>query len=219
MLDGKLKEYLNEKIPEKSPLLKEIENYAKKEYIPIMEPYSMEVLLQLLKLYKPKTILEIGTAIGYSAIRMAMATDATIVTVEKDPQRIQMARKFILQSELSNRIVLLEGDALNIVEKVELYAPYDCLFIDAAKVQYKTFFTNYEKYLTERAVIITDNVLFKGYVYDSGPPNKKLQRIGKKIDEYNQWLLTHPAYDTVILPVGDGMSVSIGKCKSNGVKK
>ncbi|WAA10290.1 O-methyltransferase [Fervidibacillus albus] len=217
MLDEKLVAYLYGKIPEKSSLLNEMEDYAKREYIPIMEPYSMEVLLHLLKLYKPKTILEIGTAIGYSAIRMAMATNASVVTVERDEKRSQDAKSYIDRAGLSNRIVLLEGDAFDLTEQVAAYAPFDCLFIDAAKVQYKAFLTMYEKYLTDGAIVISDNILFKGYVYDAGPANKKLQRMGRKIDEYNEWLLNHPSYDTVILPVGDGLSISLRKDK--GVKK
>ncbi|MCU9613964.1 O-methyltransferase [Caldibacillus lycopersici] len=211
MMNEKLLDYLYEKIPKRSPLFEEMEQYAKEEHVPIMDPYSMETLLLLLQLYKPKAILEIGAAIGYSALRMASRTDAKIVTVERDEKRISDAKKFINQANKADQIVLLEGDAFDLVDQVAAYAPFDCMFIDAAKGQYQRFFEAFEPYMAESHVIITDNVLFRGFVYNGQYENKRLANLAKKIDQYNHWLITNQAYQTVILPVGDGMAISIKK--------
>lgn len=209
MIQGKLKEYLQETLPKRSPFFEEMEQYAIQYKVPIMDPYSMETLLQLLRLYKPSSILEIGTAIGYSSLRMANVLDAKIVTIERDQGRITDAKEFIKRAEKQEQITLLEGDAFELVDDIRGYGPFQCLFIDAAKGQYKRFFETFEPMLTDDCIIITDNVLFKGYVFEETPENKRLSSLGKKINHYNEWLTQHPNYHTVILPVGDGIAVSV----------
>lgn len=214
MIDGKLLSYLYKQIPERKPFFKEMEHYARRHAVPIMDLYSMETVLVLLNMFRPKKILEIGTAIGYSALRMADATGAKIVTIERDDDRYEMAKANIALENKEEQITLIKGDAFEVFHKVSAVAPFDCLFIDAAKGQYQKFFETYTPLLTDRSLVITDNVLFKGYVIGNEGENKRLHKLGEKIDRYNNWLIHHPDYQTVILPVGDGIAISVKKSAS-----
>lgn len=171
----------------------------------------MEVLLQILSVKQPKKILEIGTAIGYSAIRMALELpSAEIYTIERNEKRHEEAVNNIKEFQLDDRIHVFYGDALELADAVHVTAPYDVIFIDAAKGQYQNFFHLYEPMLSPDGVILTDNVLFKGLVaedYSKIEP-KRRRRLVAKIDEYNHWLMNHPDYQTAIIPVGDGLAIS-----------
>ena len=209
MQNEKLHAYLDELIEKRPELLDKMEQYAKENAVPIMELSGIESMLQLLRIQKPRVILEIGTAIGYSALRMAYALpECKIMTIERDVSRYELAEKFFLQAEKTSQIVLIKGDALEVEAAVKAYAPFDTIFIDAAKGQYQKFFEIYSRYLTEDGVIITDNVLFKGLVYADEIDNKRKKNLVKKIKNFNEWLMKHPDYDTVILPVGDGVAIS-----------
>ncbi|WP_404428799.1 O-methyltransferase [Sutcliffiella horikoshii] len=209
--ENKIITYLNTLTPQRNELVSKMEKLAEKENVPIMDLVGMETLLQLLRLSTPKRILEIGAAIGYSAIRMAQALpEVTIVTIERDEHRYFQAKAHIEQAGLQDRIQLILGDALEVSDQVEKEAPFDFIFVDAAKGQYERFFTMYETLLNEAGIIITDNVLFRGMVaedHDSIEP-KRIRNLVKKIDRYNRWLMEHPDYITTILPVGDGIAIS-----------
>lgn len=209
MLNEKLHSYIEELVPARNSLLTEMEGYAKEHKIPIMELAGMETMLQLLRIQQSKKILEIGTAIGYSALRMADAMPAAkIVTIERDMERLQTANEFLNRTESSKQITIIRGDALEVEAIVREHAPFDAIFVDAAKGQYKKFFEIYSKYLDEDGIIITDNVLFKGLVCETEIESKRTRNLVKKIDEFNHWLMNHPDYFSVILPVGDGVAVS-----------
>lgn len=187
----------------------EMEDYAKQHNVPIMELAGIEAMLQLLRIQQSKNILEVGTAIGYSALRMAYALpEAKIITIERDEVRLQQAEDFISRSGRSDHITLIEGDALDVENLVSVHAPFDVIFVDAAKGQYKKFFEIYSKYLHADGIIITDNVLFKGLVTETEIESKRIRNLVKKIDEFNHWLMSHPDYHSVILPVGDGVAIS-----------
>ncbi|MRG86684.1 methyltransferase domain-containing protein [Salinibacillus xinjiangensis] len=191
-----------------------MEKYATENKIPIMEPLGIELLKQMLRVKQPKNILEIGAAIGYSAIRMAEATtDSTIVTVERDESRYQQALANIKETNLSERIDVIFGDALEVYETVKEKGPYDVFFIDAAKGQYQQFFELYEQLIHQDGLIITDNVLFKGYVVDDqeGAQKGRMQKIGQKVRAFNNWILNHPDFVTTIVPVGDGVALTVRK--------
>lgn len=210
-LDGKIEKYLQSLIPERTGLLKEMEQYAEAEHVPIMEPEGIATLLQFLRIQHPKAILELGTAIGYSAIRMAETLpDTRIVTIERFEKRIEVAKANFAKSGFSDRITLIGGDALEAFDHVKEHGLFDLIFVDAAKGQYRRFFELYEPLLNKDGIIITDNVLFKGLVAEdlaNITPRRKRELI-KKIQNFNQWLLSHPNYDTVILPIGDGIAIS-----------
>lgn len=217
-MNGKIEKYLQSLIPERIGLLKEIEDYAIAEHVPIMEPEGIATLLQLLRIHRPQAILELGTAIGYSAIRMAETLpDAQIVTIERIEKRIEVAKANFSKSGFSNRITLVESDALEAFELVKEHGPFDLIFVDAAKGQYRRFFELYEPLLNKDGIIITDNVLFKGLVAEDLAditPRRKRGLI-KRIQNFNQWLLSHPNYDTVILPIGDGIAISKHRGEQN----
>ncbi|MEY8750416.1 O-methyltransferase [Alkalicoccobacillus gibsonii] len=212
MFDQETLDYLVALTPKRSELIEEMEQYAAEHSVPIMDLVGIESLLQLMQLNPPKRILEIGAAIGYSAIRMATALPKTeIVTIERDPERAAMARSYIEKSGLGNRIQLIEGDALDVVEILEKMPLFDVLFIDAAKGQYKRFFELYTELITSSGIVFSDNVLFRGLVAKSNLSNKRLSKLAGKIDSYNQYLMEHPAFLTRVLPIGDGLAVSIKK--------
>lgn len=216
MLNEKLQSYIEDLIPERNSLLTEMEGYAKDHHVPIMELAGIEAMLQLLRIHHSKHILEVGTAIGYSALRMACAMpNAKIVTIERDEERFQLAEEFIKRSDNGEHITIIQGDALEVEKTVRGHAPFDAIFVDAAKGQYKKFFEIYSKYLSEDGIIITDNVLFKGLVAETEIESKRTRNLVKKIDEFNHWLMNHPYYDSVILSVGDGIAISKrrGECK------
>jgi predicted O-methyltransferase YrrM len=210
MISQDITAYLQSFTSEKNPLILEMEQYATKHSIPIMEWTGIETMLQVLKIRKPEKILEIGTAIGYSAIRMADALpNAKIVTIERDAERYEKALYYIQQSGFSSRIQLIFGDALEKWEEASQSGPYDALFIDAAKGKYQHFFQTYEKMLKANGLVITDNVLFKGLVVENQIENKNIKNLVKKIRSFNEWLMNHPDFETTILPVGDGVAISI----------
>ena len=205
----KLSAYIDGLFADRNALLSEMEKYASEHHVPIMELAGMETMLQLLRIHRSKRILEVGTAIGYSALRMATALpEAEIITIERDIERIQIAKEFIEHSGKAEQIILIEGDALEVEDVVRRHGPFDAIFIDAAKGQYKKFFELYAKYLTAEGMVVTDNVLFKGLVAEAEIDSKRTRNLVKKIDDFNQWLMNHAEYDSVILPVGDGIAIS-----------
>lgn len=209
MLNEKLHSYIESLITKRSSLLMEMEDFAHTNNIPIMELAGIEAMLQLLRIHRSKNILEVGTAIGYSALRMAEALpDANIVTIERDEERSQLAEKYIGRAGCQDRITIIKGDALEVGDKVHGKGPYDAIFIDAAKGQYKKFFEIYSKNLQKDGIIITDNVLFKGLVAGDEAESKRVRNLVRKINDFNHWLMSHPDYFTVILPVGDGVAIS-----------
>lgn len=206
-----LHQYLSSTIPKRDSFFQSLEEYAKDNQVPIMDPISMEVFIQLLRIKKVKKILEIGTAIGYSALRMADAIpNCQIVTLERDIERYHQAEENISKKDCGERIKILYGDAFDLINETVQYGPYDCIFIDAAKSQYQKFFESFSDQLTNDGMIVSDNVLFRGFVYEESH-DKRLKKMAAKIQGYNQWLLNHEHFHTVILPVGDGIAISVPK--------
>lgn len=211
MLNEEVLQYIENLIPERPAYVEQIETYAEKHSVPIMEKAGIEVLLLLLSMQQPKRILEIGTAIGYSAIRMALKLPKTeIYTIELDDERFEQAKLNIKEMGLHNQIIPLHGDALLLGEELKQKGPFDALFIDATKAKYTKFFQLYEPMLSEQGIIYTDNVLFKGTVArDRSELKTRRQRtLVRKLDEFNKWLFTLEGYDTTIIPVGDGIAVT-----------
>lgn len=209
MLSQELQSYIDSLIQPRNGLIAEMEEYAHQNGVPIMEPAGIETMLQLLRIQQPEAILEVGTAIGYSALRMAFALPQTkIITLERDEERFKLAVDYIKRADMQQRIIQISGDALDLEEEVAGHAPFDAIFIDAAKGQYKRFFEIYSRHLKPGGMIITDNVLFKGLVYNQEAESKRVRSLVKKIDEFNRWLAANEEYDTIILPIGDGVAVS-----------
>ena len=185
-------------------LLKE---YARNENIPIIQDEGMEFLETFIQKKQIKNILEIGTAIGYSAIKMALASnDVHITTIERDEERYLEALKNIKKFNLEDRVTLIFNDALN----VELDGNYDLIFIDAAKGKNKEFFNHFEHNLDVDGYIITDNMSFHGYVEMDleNIESKNIRGIVTKIKDYIYFLENHMFYKTTIYKIGDGLAVT-----------
>ncbi|WP_071395856.1 O-methyltransferase [Bacillus tuaregi] len=209
MKSDKIQAYIENLIPDRPDFFIQMEAYASENNVPIMELAGMEAMLQFLRLTQPERILEVGTAIGYSALRMADALpNARITTIERDVERAALAQQYIKQLGKEEQIELIIGDALEVEADVASSSPYDVIFIDAAKGQYKKFFELYSGYLTEQGIIVTDNVLFKGLVAEEQIESKRTANLVKKIRQFNEWLMKHSDYHTVIIPVGDGVAIS-----------
>jgi predicted O-methyltransferase YrrM len=199
--------YVSRLIPPRSPLLTRLEQEAAAEGIPIIQLPTAQVLRTLLLLHQPRSILEIGTAIGYSTIWLAEAApQANIVTMELDESRIARARANFAEAGLADRIELIAGDATQGLP--ESYR-FDCLFVDAAKGQYQTFLDLYLPLLNENGLLICDNVLFRGLVASPEEANKRQRPLVEKLDRVNVWLMEHPDLETSVIPVGDGITVSL----------
>lgn len=208
-MQDRIHTYIESLIKKREPIFAEMEQYALEHDVPIMELSGIEALLQMLRIQGPAKILEIGTAIGYSAMRMADALpNTTIVTIERDTERFNEAIHNISRSGLDRQIKVIHADALEISDKMKDYGPFDALFIDAAKGQYHKFFEMYTPYLSENGIIFTDNVLFKGLVAEEYIESKRTRNLVNKIKNYNEWLMNHNEYITSIIPVGDGLAIS-----------
>ncbi|WP_404453131.1 O-methyltransferase [Virgibacillus necropolis] len=212
MNDELLNQYLQETIPLNEEWVNKLESYAKENHVPIMDAVSMHFLQQLIRIHQPARILEIGTAIGYSALRMLQANpNATITTIERDEERFKYALDVIKAQNKLQQIQVIHGDALEVVEEIRNQDQFDFMFIDAAKGQYKRFFELYSPSIRKGGLIISDNVLFKGYVANPSNDNPKFTKIANKINNYNQWLINNENFHTVIVPIGDGIAISIKK--------
>ncbi|RST73901.1 O-methyltransferase [Siminovitchia acidinfaciens] len=208
-MNQSINHYLESLLPQRSKLFQEMEELAEKERVPIMEQTAIDVMLQFMRLQNPAKILEIGTAIGYSALRMADALpDTKITTIEIDPIRAAQAAQYIQDAGADGRITILEGDALELVERTSELGPYDAIFIDAAKGQYMKFFNMYSTLLTPAGCIYSDNVLFRGYVAEETVDNRRFRSMARKMKDFNSFLMEHDGYISTIIPVGDGLAVS-----------
>ena len=189
--------------------IKEMEEYAEEHSVPIMNKRGMNFLCKFIEKNEIKTILEIGTAIGYSAIRMALVNkNIHIVSIERDQERYIEAVKNIKKFKLDKRITLILGDALDL--NVDLTDKFDMLFIDAAKAQSQKFFELFERNLTKDGYIITDNMYFHGLVNKNEKEieSRNVRGIVRKIKDYITFLKNNENYETVIHDIGDGIAVS-----------
>lgn len=184
----------------------ELEEYAKCNNVPIMLKDGIDYMCNYIKENNIKNILEIGSAIGYSAIRMAMVDDDIFVTtIEKDVNRYNIAVSNIKKYNLENRIKILNEDALESV----IDGKFDLIFIDASKGNNINFFNRYKVNLNDNGVIITDNLSFHGLVENESKIVTKNQKgIVKKIKNYLGFLESNEEFDTIYIPIGDRISIS-----------
>ena len=186
--------------------MRELEEYAKINNIPIMQKDGILYLINYIKENNIKNILEIGSAIGYSSIMMAsINSDIRITTIERDKDRYDLAVSNIKKYNLDNQINIIYGDAVD----TDITGMYDLIFIDAAKAQYIKFFEKYSKNLKTNGAIISDNIYFHGYVeQEERIENKNLRQLVDKVRVYIDFLNNNEEFDTKFYKVGDGISVS-----------
>lgn len=186
-------------------MIEEIEKYARENNIPIMLPDGILFLTNYIKENKVKRILEIGTAIGYSAIKMALVdSNIHITTIERDEERYKEALKNIKKFNLGNQIDVIFDDAFN----VELSGKYDLIFIDAAKSQSIKFFEKFKLNLDINGTIITDNINFHGLTKEKVIKNRNTRQLVRKIKEYVEFLENNQEFTTYFISDGDGISIS-----------
>ena len=187
--------------------LEKIKQKALEEHIPIIMDDTLEVIEKYLSKNKPNRILEIGTAVGYSAICFTqfLAENGVIDTIEREADRVEEAKKNIILAEVEDKIHIYEGDAVEILPT--LNQQYDVVFIDAAKGKYPFFLKEALRMINKDGIIFADNILYKGYVMSDY--NKHKQRTAvRNLREYIREVSENPNLETEILEVGDGLAVS-----------
>ena len=190
--------------------LMKIKEKALEDHIPIIMDDTLEVIAGILTKIKPKYILEIGAAVGYSAMCFSeyLQENGKIDTIERDEERIIQAKENFKKVDVEDKIKLYEGDAVEILPTLE--GKYDVVFIDAAKGKYPFFLEQALRMLNDKGVIIADNVLYKGYVMSDY--NKHKQRTAvRNLREYIARVNEDANLDTEILEVGDGLAISYKK--------
>ena len=201
-------EYLESLRAEPDPLIKEMEEFARENRVPILDWKSAELLEQIVLMIKPKRVLEIGTAIAYSSIRIArrLKKKGTLDTIEKSLDNIALASEYIRKAELTSKINLIEGDALAVMPQLE--KKYDLIFLDADKEDYEKLFYYSLVLLKKGGVLFVDNLLWHGYAASSKVPTN-YRNSTKAIREFNKLFMNQDALRTTIFSIGDGIGLGV----------
>lgn len=185
-----------------------LEQWARQQKYPIAEPETADLLQILCRIRNPRRIIEIGTCIGFSALLMHQTCPQTeIITIERNPVMLAPAKENIMRFDAQQAITLLEGDAGEILPTIPGKA--DLIFLDAAKGQYPVFLQQCLRLMDSGSVLVADNVLFNGYVAKGIPDVRRNRTIVTRLDEFLRRLQADETLDTVILPISDGVTVSV----------
>lgn len=190
------------------PLLKEMEEFAEAKKVPILNWNSAELLEAVILSQKPKRVLEIGTAIAYSSIRIArvLEENGILDTIEKSADNIKLATDYIKKSGQKSKINIIEGNALELMPQFE--NEYDFIFLDADKQDYEKLFFNSLVLLKKGGIIFVDNLLWHGYAAAGDVPSSHING-SKQIREFNKIFISQPNLKTTIVPVGDGIGIGV----------
>lgn len=209
IVDERMIDYIHSLDRGDTPLISEIRKQALSDRVPIIRQETAALLKVLLKMTKPKKVLEVGTAVGFSALLMSecLDDDATITTIENYDKRIPVAKANFQRAGKESMITLLEGDAMDVMKTLE--PTYDFIFMDAAKGQYINFFPEVMRLLKVGGILVSDNVLQDGDVVESRyAVTRRNRTIHSRMREY-LWTLTHSDnLETTVLPIGDGVTIS-----------
>ena len=216
----RLSAFINSFDTDADPVLSRIETEAIRNEVPIIRHEMIRFLQVLLQLKKPEHILEVGCATGFSAMVMASFTEPScrITTIEQDQERIREAKKHFHENGLEDRITLLEGDAMQLLGQLaeDQKGCYDFVFLDAAKAQYIHFLPLLKELMAPEAVLVSDNVLQEGDLCESRYLVRRRDRtIYKRMREYLYALTHDEELITSIIPIGDGVTVSIKRIEKN----
>lgn len=201
--------YIRSVLPDHQGILREMEAYAHGEaHVPIVQPEVARYLEVMCGILRPRTILEVGTAIGYSASVMYHASGCRphITTIERYDKMVQLAKENFARQGISEDIELIEGDAVEVIAQLE--GPYDLIFLDAAKGQYPHFLEHSIRLLRPGGVLICDNVLYKGMIAEKRLVIRRKITIVKRLRRFIQEIMQRPELDTSLLPLGDGVTIS-----------
>lgn len=200
-------EYLREVIPPSEGILTELEDYALKNSVPIVQPETAQLLKTLVRIINPKRILEVGCAIGYSAILMASESDATVTTLECDENMVKLALENIKKAGMENRIHVINRDARDYFET--LSGEYDMIFLDGPKAHYIYMLNDCIRLLKPGGVLVADNVLYKGMTADEAHVVRRKITIVKRLKHFIAAQMQRPELSAVLLPLGDGVTVAV----------
>lgn len=189
-------------------IINEMEDFAKENKVPILSWQSAEFIEQLVLMIKPVRVLEIGTAIAYTAIRIArnLKKNSRLHTVELSEENIERAKDFIYRAGMDEKIKLIEGDALNVMPRFK--KKYDLIFLDSDKEDYKRLFDYSMVLLKKGGVIVVDNLLWHGYAAATKVP-ADYKATTQYIREFNEIFIEQPNLCATILPVGDGLGLGV----------
>lgn len=203
-----MEEYIRGLIPDRTGVLKEIEDFARENKVPIVQKETGKFLEFMVNMKKPLRILELGTAIGFSSILMyeASGNNPDIVTIERDEKMIELAKINLKRFNLQDKIKIEEGDCLEILEKLQ--EPFDLIFMDAGKGHYNHFLPHCLRLLKEDGIIIADNVLFRGMVASKELVKRRKITIVKRMRTYLEMVSSDENLITSVIPMGDGIAVT-----------
>lgn len=212
IVENKVENYIKKNIPVKDAFFCEMEEYAKEYYVPIVSPDSLRLLETILLLHKPKTILEIGTAIGYSALNFCriLNGECTVTTYERNQKRYDTAKNFIARSQYANNINVVYTDAIEGMNLGD--AIYDMAFIDAGKSQYQSFFDQIYPHIKKGGILVSDNIFFRGEVCQDSELDvtKRNRTIYRRMNQYLSFLMSeNKRFHSSMIPIGDGMAITI----------
>ena len=206
-----IEEYINRTHKKEEPFFSELREYAEKNHIYIVKPQVEKLLSVLLSIYRPKNILEVGTAIGYSALLMLKyaGEGATVTTIEREEKVLLEAKENIKKRGMEDHIRCIFGDATEVLENIS--GDFDFVFIDAAKGQYRDHFDKALSMCHSGSVILTDDVLYFGMTASDELATKKHITITRRLREYLDFLCSDARFETTILPIGDGVAITYVK--------
>ena len=212
IVNERIVSFINSFDREDSEICMTIEKEARSTYVPIIRKEMGALLKVFMAMQRPKNILEVGTAVGYSSILMGENTDADtrITTIENYDKRIPIARENFVRAGMENKITLIEGDAGEFLKSLE--GPYDFIFMDAAKAQYIVILPDIIRLLAPGGVLVTDNVLQEGDIIESRyGVTRRNRTIYDRMREYLYAVTHSDELQTSIVPIGDGITISVKK--------
>ncbi len=217
MLSNINKQYIEDYIREciKNNEFRKIEDYAKENHIPIIHPEVAQLLKILIKIHNPKKILELGTAVAYSAMIMAgaMKSKGELVTIERREDMFKLANKNINDYNYNDRIRVIQGEALEVLPNID--EKFDLIFIDAAKGKYMKFLNYCIEIIKPGGMIVSDNILFKGMIANDDLVVRRKKTIVRRMREYVDYICNNSLLETSLIPIGDGLAVSYMKEDKN----
>ena len=205
ILRSEQERYLERLLPPREALLREMEELARAESIPITDPEVGRLLAVLARATGARSILELGTAIGYGTLWLARgAPEARVATIDVDPRQLDRARSFLDRAQVLDRVELIEGAALEVLPR--LAGPFDLIFVDAVKEEYRRYLDQALPKLRVGGTLVFDNLLWAGHVAE--PPADEEDVNADALRAFNGYLMMHPQLSSVLLPLGDGVGLS-----------
>ncbi|WP_213818467.1 O-methyltransferase [Garciella nitratireducens] len=206
-----IQNYIRSLLPKPSILIQEMECFARENHIPIVQPEVAQFIVLILQAQRCKKVLEIGTAIGYSSIlwATAMGKGSKVVTIERESDMIFLAKQYVQRAQLQDNIKILQGQGEEVVPILKDH--FDCIFLDAAKGHYMDFLPSCLSLLKTGGLLISDNVLFRGMVASDALVNRRKITIVKRMRKYLECISNHPQLITSVIPIGDGLAISLKK--------